>query len=75
MWEEFEAAKTPDAIFARSLDRVQPVLQNIETGGGSWTDYDVTFDEFAARVGVRIARGAPAVWDHVRAKARRFLRD
>ena len=44
LWEEFEAAETPDAIFAKSLDRVQPVLHNIASGGGSWTDYNVTFE-------------------------------
>src|SRR5690606_12194925 len=29
LWDEFEAAGTPDAIFAKSLDRVQPVLANL----------------------------------------------
>jgi putative hydrolase of HD superfamily len=24
LWEEFEAAQTPDAVFAKSIDRVQP---------------------------------------------------
>ncbi|MGL6211950.1 MAG: HD domain-containing protein, partial [Paracoccaceae bacterium] len=28
LWEEFEAAATPDAVFAKSLDRVQPVMAN-----------------------------------------------
>lgn len=43
--EEFEANATPDAIFAGSLDRVQPLLHNIASGGGTWTEYDVTFDQ------------------------------
>ena len=25
LWDEFEAAETPDAVFAKSLDRVEPV--------------------------------------------------
>ncbi|MGB3316298.1 MAG: HD domain-containing protein, partial [Albidovulum sp.] len=48
LWEEFEAAETPDAVFAKSLDRVQPVLHNIASGGGSWTEYNVTFDQLEA---------------------------
>ena len=69
LWEEFEAAETPDAIFAKSLDRVQPVLHNIASGGGSWTDYNVTFDQLEARVGQKVARGAPKVWEAARRKA------
>lgn len=73
LWEEFEAAETPDAVFAKALDRVQPVLHNIESGGGSWRDYDVTADQLRTRVGVKVARGAPALWDHVRAKLTAFF--
>lgn len=69
LWNEFEAAETPDAIFAKSLDRVQPVLMNMASGGGSWIDYNVTFDQLESRVGEKVARGAPALWAHVRALA------
>jgi putative hydrolase of HD superfamily len=70
LWEEFEAAETPDARFAKSLDRVQPVMANLMSGGGTWVTYEVTFDQLEARVGSKIARGAPALWDWVKAKAR-----
>ncbi len=70
LWEEFEAVETPDAIFAKSLDRVQPVMANLMSGGGTWATYDVTFDQLESRVGVKVARGAPALWDWVRAKVR-----
>jgi putative hydrolase of HD superfamily len=73
LWEEFEAAETPDAIFAKSLDRVQPLLHNIASGGGSWIDYDVTFEQLEARVGQKVARGAPRLWQYVREKARGFF--
>ena len=70
LWEEFEAAETPDARFAKSLDRVQPVMANLQSGGGTWASYNVTFDQLEARVGLKIARGAPGLWDWIRAKAR-----
>jgi putative hydrolases of HD superfamily len=70
LWEEFEAAETPDARFAKSLDRVQPVMANLMSGGGTWTTYNVTYDQLESRVGSKIARGAPALWDWVKAKAR-----
>ena len=72
-WEEFEATETPDAIFAKSLDRVQPVLHNIVSGGGSWTDYNVTFAQLESRVGDKVARGAPRLWDYVKRRARAFF--
>lgn len=70
LWQEFEAALTPDAVFARALDRVQPVIHNIASGGGTWAEYDVTWPQLESRVGSRIARGAPALWDWVAARAR-----
>lgn len=73
LWDEFEAAETPDARFAKSLDRVQPVMANLQSGGGTWISYNVTWDQLETRVGAKIARGAPALWDWVREKARAFF--
>lgn len=70
LWEEFEAAETPDAVFAKSLDRVQPVMANLKSGGGTWVSYNVTFDQLESRVGAKVARGAPALWAWVRAQVR-----
>jgi len=68
LWEEFEAAESDDAIFAKSIDRVQPVISNLETGGGSWIDYNVTAAQLETRVGIKVRRGAPAVWDALKAR-------
>jgi len=73
LWTEFEAAQTPDAIFAKSIDRVQPVMLNIAAGGGTWDEYHVTKDQLETRVGQKIARGAPGLWAHVRQLAAPFF--
>lgn len=65
LWDEFEAAESPDAIFAKSIDRVQPVMQNLMSGGGSWVEYDVTRDQLESRVGAKVTRGLPRVWAHL----------
>jgi len=62
-WEEFEAATSPEAVFAKALDRAQPLVCNLESEGGSWRDYDVNRDQLQARVGDKVHRGAPGVWD------------
>ena len=63
LWDEFEAAQTPDARFAKSLDRFQPPNQNLASGGGSWVEYDTDYSRFEARVGNKIKRGAPWLWN------------
>jgi putative hydrolases of HD superfamily len=73
LWQEFEATETPDAIFAKSLDRVQPVMANLMSGGGTWIEYGVTAEQLDSRVGVKIARGAPRLWDWVRAQTQRYF--
>ena len=73
IWEEFEAAQTPSAQFAKSLDRFQPPMQNLQSGGGSWTDYNVSEDQIAQKVGAKIKIGAPGLWDYARARIADFF--
>ncbi len=68
IWDEFEAAQTPTAIYAKSIDRCQPVLHNLADDGGSWRTYDVKLHQLDSRIGVKIARGCPALWPYIRAK-------
>ncbi|SEW07117.1 putative hydrolases of HD superfamily [Cognatiyoonia koreensis] len=68
LWDEFEAAETDDAIFAKSIDRVQPVIANLESGGGSWRDFNVTVEHLETRVGIKVRRGAPAIWEALSAR-------
>lgn len=62
LWEEFEEAQTDDAVFAKSIDRVQPVMANLESGGGTWPEYNVTPEKLDTRVGKKVRRGAPLLW-------------
>ncbi|MDF3384113.1 MULTISPECIES: HD family hydrolase [Sulfitobacter] len=73
IWEEFEAAESPSARFAKSLDRFQPPMQNLASGGGSWTDYNVSEAQIEEKVGRKIAIGAPALWSYARARIGSFF--
>lgn len=73
LWREFESANTPDARFAKALDRFQPPLQNLASGGVSWIAHGATYDMVEARVGRAIARSMPAFWDHIAPRIRAFL--
>ncbi|SFI82656.1 HD domain-containing protein [Celeribacter neptunius] len=68
IWDEFEAAETPTAIYAKSIDRIQPVLHNLSDDGGSWRTYDVKLHQLDTRVGTKIAQGCPQLWPYIRAK-------
>ncbi|GHC43594.1 HD domain-containing protein [Neogemmobacter tilapiae] len=73
LWDEFEANETPDARFAKSLDRLPPVMANLASGGGTWVEYAVTYEQLEARVGHKIARGAPGLWDWVQGKTKAWF--
>jgi len=73
LWKEFEAAATPDAQFAKSMDRFQPPNQNLASGGGSWKEYGVDLKRIEAKVGAKIAIGAPGLWAWLKPKIKRFL--
>ena len=73
IWEEFVAAQTASAKFAKSLDRFQPPMQNLQSGGGSWVDYNVTQEQIAQKVGSKIAIGASALWEYARKRIDTFF--
>ncbi len=66
LWLEFEAAETSDARFAKSLDRLQPLLQNIMTDGGTWTEAGVTRQQVLERYGPTIEAGSAELWRYAR---------
>lgn len=61
LWEEFEAGATPEARFAVALDRLQPLLQNLHSGGGSWRAHGIAREQVLRRMDP-IREGAPALW-------------
>jgi putative hydrolase of HD superfamily len=65
LWDEFEERKTPEAKFARALDRLQPMLLNTVTQGGTWADHGITADQVLLRVAL-IEDGSPALGAYAR---------
>ncbi|NVB79757.1 MAG: HD domain-containing protein [Kofleriaceae bacterium] len=70
-WEEFEEGRTPAARFARALDRLQPMLQNLYTDGASWRAHGIIAPQVRAKNGPPIRDGAPDLW----AQAEAMLED
>ena len=54
------------ARFARALDRLQPMLLNMQTGGGTWVAHDVTLDQVRSKVEL-IEDGSESLGGYARA--------
>jgi putative hydrolase of HD superfamily len=65
LWEEFEAARTPEARFANALDRLQPLMHNAFTRGAMWQRHGIVSSQVVAR-NRRIGDGAPDLWAFAR---------
>ena len=61
IWEEFEAGVTPEAKFARAMDRLEPLLQNISNNGGTWVEFDVKYEKVLEKKSV-IQQGSETLW-------------
>lgn len=62
IWEEFEAGETPEARFARAMDRLEPLLQNTSNNGGTWQEFDVSYDKVHHKKSV-IKEGSATIWE------------
>ena len=62
LWDEFEALETAEALFAKALDRLQPLLLNYLSRGAAWREHGVTAAQ-VRRINHAIADGSPRLWD------------
>lgn len=58
LWDEYEHGKSPEARFARAVDRLAPLLLNAASGGVAWAEHGITADRVAA-MAERIEPGSP----------------
>lgn len=63
LWEEFEKASTPEAKFALSLDKIQPILLNHASGGKAWNEHNVRLSQIIKR-NERTSKGSELLWDY-----------
>ncbi|WP_133470696.1 HD domain-containing protein [Paraglaciecola marina] len=65
LWIEFEHTNTPEAKFAKAIDRLMPVIQNIHNGCQSWLEHDVTIEQILAKNSA-IGDANPILWQWVK---------
>ncbi len=66
LWEEFEAKESAEAKFAKAVDRVQPMLLNLASGGGSWERHGITADRPLDLINKTVPPGSVVLAEYAR---------
>lgn len=72
LWHEFEAGNTPDAKYAKAIDRVPPLLHNLHSDGHSWRDNNIPKERVFA-LNSRIAKGSKKLWSILEGKLKKAV--
>jgi putative hydrolase of HD superfamily len=66
LWQEFEARETAEARFAAAMDRIQPLLHNFHTKGGTWAQHGITVLQVQQRM-APVAHSSTRLAEYVQA--------
>ncbi|MCQ4923667.1 HD domain-containing protein [Tissierella carlieri] len=64
LWDEFEDGKTSEALFAASMDRLQPMLSNYYNNGGTWKKFNVAKEDIYKRI-APVKKSSDELWGFV----------
>lgn len=64
LWDEFEDMETPEALFAASMDRLQPMLNNYYNGGGTWKKHEIAQRDIFKRISP-MEKSSKKLWEFV----------
>ncbi|MBB6522133.1 HD domain-containing protein [Pseudoteredinibacter isoporae] len=63
LWQEYEDAESADARFAKAMDCLLPLIQNMNNEGGSWRRHQVSRSKVVAR-NKYLEHSAPKLWEY-----------
>ena len=63
LWAEFEGGLTDEAKFAKSMDRLEPLLQNTSNNGGTWAEFNVPYQKVYDKKKA-IKEGSSVLWNY-----------
>ncbi|CDG20403.1 conserved protein of unknown function [Xenorhabdus poinarii G6] len=64
LWHEYENAITPEAKFAKTLDRVMPVFMNLYNQGQSWVENNIRFEQVYQLLHF-VSESYPELWEYL----------
>ncbi|WP_321279165.1 HD domain-containing protein [Marinifilum fragile] len=63
VWTEFEDGISNEAKFAKSMDRLEPLLQNTSNNGGTWEEFGVKYQTVFDKKKT-IKNGSTELWNY-----------
>ncbi|MEM7029086.1 MAG: HD domain-containing protein [Chloroflexota bacterium] len=70
LWNEFEARQSPDAKFAKALDRLMPLMHNYFSQGKGWKQHGIRHDQ-VMNYNRHMHEGSETLWHY----AQSFIKD
>ncbi|WP_148717307.1 HD domain-containing protein [Chitinolyticbacter meiyuanensis] len=68
LWHEMEDGATPEARYAKAIDRLMPILLNLAQHGRSWRENGVKLSQVLRLNRIRIAPVFPELWAELEAE-------
>ncbi|GGP27292.1 HD domain-containing protein [Silvimonas amylolytica] len=62
LWREFTTGTCAEARYARAIDRMMPVLQNLNSAGQSWRENGIRIDQVTRMNHPKISGMFPTLW-------------
>lgn len=64
LWREFDERETPEARFAATIDRLQPIMLNDATHGKAWSEHGVCEEQVMGQ-NIHTHLGSETLWNHI----------
>lgn len=74
LWDEFESGITNNSKFARAIDRIPPLLHNINDEGHGWKKNKIPKEKVFALNSERISSGSSQLWEVIEEKLQSAVR-
>lgn len=69
LWQEFELMQSAEGRFAKGIDRLMPVLQNLHNGGQSWVKHGIRVSQILSK-NAAVEHISPVLWQHIKQQVR-----
>ena len=74
LWMEFETGDSMEAHYARAIDRILPILHNLNSNGYAWQKHGISHDR-VLEVNAHVGKGSEDIWQVIKARLDQAVKD